>query len=80
MHAGIEDVEAALREGFTTANDWIKSLGFGAGMGLPNIRRVADHFEIHSKPGSGTTVRVAIYIPPEAPAGTKSEGPKTAAV
>lgn len=67
---GIEDVEAALREGFTTANDWIKSLGFGAGMGLPNIKRVSDHFEIHSKPGSGTTVRATIHLRgknPEAP-------------
>lgn len=59
---GIEDVEAALREGFTTANDWIKSLGFGAGMGLPNIRRVADQFDIQSKPGGGTTVRVTIHL------------------
>lgn len=72
---GIEDVEAAMREGFTTANDWIKSLGFGAGMGLPNIRRVADHFEIHSKLGSGTTVRVVIHLTPAvAPPNSAADG------
>lgn len=76
---GIEDVEAALREGFTTANDWIKSLGFGAGMGLPNIRRVSDHFEIHSKPGSGTTVRATILIPPSPPAAGAGSGSRAAA-
>ncbi|MDZ4198774.1 MAG: CBS domain-containing protein [Kiritimatiellia bacterium] len=59
---GIEDVDAALSEGFTTANDWIKSLGFGAGMGLPNIRRVANQFDIQSKLGSGTTVRATILL------------------
>ncbi len=57
---GIADVEQALEEGFTTANEWIKSLGFGAGMGLSNIRRVADDFSIDSKPGRGTSVKVSI--------------------
>lgn len=58
---GIEDVELALQEGYSTATDWIRSLGFGAGMGLPNIRRVSDAFEIESSPGKGTRVRCVIY-------------------
>lgn len=59
---GIEDVEKALTEGFTTANDWIKSLGFGAGLGLPNAKRVSDEFYIHSKLGVGTTVKAVIHL------------------
>lgn len=57
---GIPDVDAAMREGFSTANEWIRSLGFGAGMGLPNARRVSDDFSIDSGPGRGTSVRVRI--------------------
>lgn len=64
---GIPDVEAALREGFSTANEWVRSLGFGAGMGLPNVRRVADEFTIDSGPGRGTKVRALISrLPPRA--------------
>lgn len=59
---GIPDVEAALNEGFSTATDWIRSLGFGAGMGLPNTRRVSDTFEISSSP-EGTRVRATITLP-----------------
>ncbi len=58
---GIENLEDALTEGFSTANDWIRSLGFGAGMGLPNVKRVSDDFTIESVPGRGTTVRTVIY-------------------
>lgn len=61
---GIADVEAALTEGFTTADDWIKSLGFGAGLGLPNAKRVSDEFYIHSKLGVGTTAKAVIYLAP----------------
>jgi CBS domain-containing protein/anti-sigma regulatory factor (Ser/Thr protein kinase) len=57
---GIPDVEAAMREGFSTATEWIRSLGFGAGMGLPNVKRVSDEFFIQSSPEQGTRVRVAI--------------------
>jgi CBS domain-containing protein len=57
---GIPDVGAAMTEGFSTANEWIRSLGFGAGMGLPNARRVSDDFSIESAPGSGTRVKVTI--------------------
>jgi len=58
---GIPDLEKALTEGFSTANDWIRSLGFGAGMGLPNSKRVSDDFEIESSP-KGTIVKVYFNI------------------
>ncbi len=53
---GIPDTDKVLEVGYTTANDWIRSLGFGAGMGLPNIQRVSDSFSISSVVGEGTTV------------------------
>ena len=53
---GIEDVEWACQDGTSTANDWIRSMGFGAGMGLANSKRVADNFNINSKVPTGTTV------------------------
>mgnify|MGYP001174126816 CR=1 FL=1 len=65
---GIADLDAALREGFSTADEWIRSLGFGAGMGLPNVRRSADDFFIDSAPGRGTTVQATIRYAPT-PAG-----------
>ncbi len=52
---GIEDVDQAMETGFSTANEWIRSLGFGAGMGLPNVRSVSDNFTITSDE-KGTTV------------------------
>lgn len=65
---GISDIELALSEGYSTATDWIRSMGFGAGMGLPNIKRVSDEFRITSSK-SGTEVRVIINFPakPTAP-------------
>lgn len=60
---GIADVSLAMKEGFTTANEWVKSLGFGAGMGLPNARRVSDYFHIESELGVGTTVTVRANLP-----------------
>jgi CBS domain-containing protein len=53
---GIKDVEWACQDGTSTANDWIRSMGFGAGMGLANSKRVADNFSIQSKIPTGTTV------------------------
>jgi len=53
---GIKDVEWACQDGTSTANDWIRSMGFGAGMGLANSKRVSDSFEIVSKVPNGTTV------------------------
>ena len=54
---GIEDVEWACRDGTSTANDWIRSMGFGAGMGLSNSKRVSDEFDIQSEPGKFTKVQ-----------------------
>lgn len=54
---GIEDTEVVLCEGYTTATERIRSLGFGAGMGLPNAKRVSDFFSISSSLGKGTTVK-----------------------
>lgn len=59
---GIEDVNLALQEGWSTANEWIRSLGFGAGMGLANTKRVSDEFSIESAMGKGTTVRSVIRL------------------
>ncbi len=54
---GIPDTQAALKEGFTTATEKVRALGFGAGMGLPNAKRVSDFFSISSTVGKGTTVQ-----------------------
>jgi len=59
---GIADVNLALQEGWSTANERVRSLGFGAGMGLANTKRVSDEFTISSKLGEGTTVRSVIYL------------------
>lgn len=56
---GIEDIDRAMEEGYSTANEWIRSLGFGAGMGLPNVRSVSDEFSIASSP-KGTIVTSTI--------------------
>jgi CBS domain-containing protein len=59
---GIEDINSVLQEGWSTADEWIRSLGFGAGMGLPNTKRVSDEFYIESTPGVGTTVRSVVFL------------------
>ena len=59
---GIADVNLALQEGWSTANEYVRSLGFGAGMGLANTKRVSDEFTINSALGSGTTVRSVIHV------------------
>ncbi|MDR2718000.1 MAG: CBS domain-containing protein [Treponema sp.] len=59
---GIADVNLALQEGWSTANEYVRSLGFGAGMGLANTKRVSDEFSINSAVGVGTTVRSAVYV------------------
>ncbi|HAK45549.1 MAG TPA: histidine kinase [Spirochaeta sp.] len=59
---GIKNIDLALSEGFSTATDWIRSMGFGAGMGLPNIKRVSDDFRIKSSE-SGTEIKVIINLP-----------------
>ena len=59
---GIEDVSQALKEGYSTANEYVRSLGFGAGMGLANTKRVSDEFTINSAIGKGTTVRSVVFV------------------
>ena len=59
---GIKNIEQAMQEGFSTATDTIRSLGFGAGMGLPNMKRYTDTMEIHSQVGAGTTVIMKVNI------------------
>ena len=57
---GIANIEQAMQEGFSTAPDNIRSLGFGAGMGLPNMKRYTDRMEIDSAVGVGTTITMAV--------------------
>lgn len=64
---GIADIEWACRDGTSTANDWIRSMGFGAGMGLSNSKRVADHFHIESEVGRFTIVECIFDLPKAAP-------------
>ena len=57
---GIPDIAAAMKEGFSTAPDKIRELGFGAGMGLPNMSRSADTFSIKSSPEKGTHIHMVV--------------------
>ncbi len=59
---GIADIEQAMQEGFSTAPDNIRSMGFGAGMGLPNMKRYTDEMDIKSEPGKGTTITMTVYV------------------
>lgn len=59
---GIPDTEKALEVGFSTATQQVRELGFGAGMGLPNIQRCSDEFSIESVVGEYTMVESTIYI------------------
>ncbi len=58
---GIEDVPLAMMEGYSTASDHIRALGFGAGMGLPNIKKYTDDMIIETQIGKGTTIRLKIF-------------------
>lgn len=58
---GIPDLEKALTDGFSTASEWIRSQGFGAGMGLPNVKRVSNDFQISSDV-TGTEVKIKINL------------------
>jgi serine/threonine-protein kinase RsbT len=60
---GIADVELAMREGYSTASEDIRMMGFGAGMGLPNIRRNCNRFDIFSKLGEGTRISMEFDLP-----------------
>ena len=59
---GIPNVELAMKEGYSTAPDNVRSLGFGAGMGLPNMKRYTDSMEIETELGVGTVVTMTIKI------------------
>lgn len=59
---GIENVDLAMQEGFTTASNKVRELGFGAGMGLPNIKKHSDQFFIDSHKGTSTTLKMIINI------------------
>lgn len=59
---GIEDIAKAIIEGYSTATAEYREMGFGAGMGLPNIKRNSDSFEINSEKGKGTHLQVVIKV------------------
>jgi anti-sigma regulatory factor (Ser/Thr protein kinase) len=59
---GIANIELAMQEGYSTAKDNIRSLGFGAGMGLPNMKRYSDFMNVESAVGEGTTITMDIYL------------------
>jgi anti-sigma regulatory factor (Ser/Thr protein kinase) len=59
---GIEDLDAAMKEGYSTASPEVRQMGFGAGMGLPNMKKHSDYMKVDSKVGIGTTVTMKISI------------------
>ena len=59
---GIKNIEEAMQEGFTTADDDIRMLGFGAGMGLPNMKRYTDYMAVDTVVGKGTTITMRVNI------------------
>ena len=59
---GIPDVELAMQEGFSTARDNIRALGFGAGMGLPNMKKYTDDMKIDTEVGVGTTITMKVFL------------------
>ena len=64
---GIADVEKAMQEGYSTAPDRVRALGFGAGMGLPNIKKYTDSMRIETALGRGTQVYMTVYIQQKSP-------------
>ena len=58
---GIEDVPRAMQEGYSTAPEQVRILGFGAGMGLPNMKKYTDRMEVESTVGQGTTVTMEVF-------------------
>ena len=59
---GIEDISLAMQEGFSTASEEVREMGFGAGMGLPNMKRYSDNLNISSTVGEGTVVEITVFI------------------
>lgn len=64
---GIPNLELAMQEGWSTAPDAVREMGFGAGMGLPNIKKHADKFEIETEVGKGTKVTIIVFFNPTDP-------------
>ncbi len=62
MGPGIEDIDLAMQDGYSTAPEWVREMGWGAGMGLPNMKKNSDVFKIDSVVGEGTTVEMIMYI------------------
>ncbi len=62
MGQGIPNIDLAMTEGYSTAPDYIREMGFGSGMGLPNIKKSTDHFVINSMVGEGTTLEFIIRL------------------
>lgn len=59
---GIPDIELAMQAGYSTAPDNVRALGFGAGMGLPNMKKYSDEMDISTEVGVGTTVKMKVRI------------------
>ena len=59
---GIPDVPLAMQEGYSTARDSIRALGFGAGMGLPNMKKYTDRMDIDTTVGVGTTITMSVKL------------------
>lgn len=62
---GIPDIEKAMQEGYSTATNKVRELGFGAGMGLPNMKKYSDEMKIDTVIGVGTTVTLSFYTNPQ---------------
>jgi len=58
---GIPDIEKALQPGYSTASDWVREIGFGAGMGLPNMQKMSDKLEVESEEGKGTLLKMFFF-------------------
>ena len=59
---GIPDIELAMQPGYSTAPEWVREMGFGAGMGFPNIKACSDEMKLESTVGVGTRLEAIIYI------------------
>ncbi|HKL08979.1 MAG TPA: hypothetical protein VJ896_09400, partial [Bacteroidales bacterium] len=59
---GIEDIEQAMQDGYSTASEQVREMGFGAGMGLSNIKNNSDEFELNSTVGEGTELKIVAYL------------------
>jgi len=62
MGPGIPDIQLAMQEGYSTAPDWVREMGWGAGMGLPNISKHSDVFKLDTVVGEGTTLEIIFHL------------------